>query len=83
MPLKFSPISEFFSAKASGIDLRQPINSNIAATIEKAMDRYAVLVWRDQPIDEDQHMALTKWFGPLDMGPVSYTHLTLPTKRIV
>lgn len=73
MPLKFSPISEFFSAKASGIDLRQPIDSSIAASIEKAMDRYAVLVWRDQPIDEDQHMALTKWFGPLDMGLLPIT----------
>ena len=37
------------------------------------MDQYAVLVWRDQPLDDDQHMAFTKWFGPLDMGLLGIT----------
>ena len=73
MPLKIDPVTENFAAVASGIDLREPIGAETAAVIEAAMDRYAVLVWRDQPLDEAQHMAFTNWFGPLDPGLVSVT----------
>lgn len=73
MPLKIEPVSKGFTAVASGIDLTQPIDADIAAEIESAMDRYAVLVWRDQPLDDDQHMAFTQWFGPLDMGLLGIT----------
>ena len=73
MPLKIDPITDDFAAEASGLDLRDPIDANIAAQIEAAMDEYAVLVWRGQPVDDDQHMALTNWFGPLDMGLLPIT----------
>lgn len=73
MPLKIEPVTPDFTAVASGIDLRYPIDVRIAAEIEAAMDAYAVLVWRDQPLDDDQHMAFTNWFGPLDPGLVSVT----------
>lgn len=73
MQLKIAPVTENFAAEASGLDLRQPIDAETAAEIEEAMDKYAVLVWRDQPLDDDQHMALTKWFGPLDMGLLNVT----------
>ena len=73
MQLKIAPVTENFAAEASGLDLRQPIDAETAAEIEEAMDKYAVLVWRDQPLDDDQHMAFTKWFGPLDMGLLNVT----------
>lgn len=73
MPLKIKPVTRDFTAIASGIDLREPIDADIAARIDAAMDQYAVLVWRDQPLDDDQHMAFTKWFGPLDMGLLGIT----------
>lgn len=68
MPLTFKPLNPHFAAEASGLDLKQPINAEIAAEIEAAMDKYAVLVWHDQPLDEDQQMAFTRWFGPLQLG---------------
>ncbi|RZO38133.1 MAG: TauD/TfdA family dioxygenase [Rhodospirillaceae bacterium] len=73
MQLKIAPVTENFAAEASGLDLRRPIDAETAAEIEEAMDKYAVLVWRDQPLDDDQHMAFTKWFGPLDMGLLNVT----------
>ncbi len=73
MELKIAPVTESFAAEASGLDLRQPIGAETASEIEEAMDKYAVLVWRDQPLDDDQHMAFTKWFGPLDMGLLNVT----------
>lgn len=73
MPLKIEPVTTDFTAIASGLDLREPIDADTAAEIEAAMDEYAVLVWHDQPLDDDQHMAFTRWFGPLDPGLVSVT----------
>jgi alpha-ketoglutarate-dependent 2,4-dichlorophenoxyacetate dioxygenase len=73
MTLKIEPVAEGFTAVASGIDLGQGIDAGIAAEIEAAMDKFAVLVWRGQPLDDDQHMAFTKWFGPLDMGLLNVT----------
>ena len=73
MPLQLDPISDDFGAVASGIDLREPINADTAAEIEAAMDKFAVLVWRGQPLDDDQHMAFTLHFGPLDMGLLNVT----------
>ena len=73
MPLKTEPVTNDFTAISSGIDLGEPITAGIAAEIETTMDKYAVLVWRDQPLGDDQHMAFTKWFGPLDPGLVSVT----------
>ena len=32
------------------------------------MDRYAVLVFRNQPLDQDQQIRLAQSFGPLDLG---------------
>lgn len=73
MTLKFDPVTDGFTAVASGIDLTKPIDAGIAAEIEAAMDTYAVLVWPGQTLDDDQHMAFTNWFGPLDMGLLSIT----------
>lgn len=57
-----------FAAEASGIDLRQPLDATGAAEIEKAMDRFAVLVFRDQMLEEEAQLAFTRWFGPIDKG---------------
>jgi alpha-ketoglutarate-dependent 2,4-dichlorophenoxyacetate dioxygenase len=68
MVLSFHPLTPIFAAGAKGIDLRQPIDAATAARIEAAMDQYGVLVFRQQHLDEDQQMAFTNWFGPLDRG---------------
>ncbi|MSO75503.1 MAG: TauD/TfdA family dioxygenase [Alphaproteobacteria bacterium] len=62
------PLHKLFVAEARGIDLTRKLTADLAAEIEAAMDRHAVLVFPDQPIDEDQQVAFTEWFGPLDTG---------------
>src|SRR5579863_4441862 len=66
--LALEPLNDAFVAEARGIDLRRPIDAATAEAVEAAMDRYAVLVFRDQPLDEEQQLAFTRWFGPLDLG---------------
>ena len=66
--LTLSPLHPLFVAEVQGIDLRQPTDADLAAKIEAAMDEFAVLVFRDQVLDESQQMAFTRALGPVDMG---------------
>lgn len=65
--IQLKPLSPF-AAEASGIDLSQPLSAQDVREIEGAMDQHAVLVWRQQPLTQDQQIAFAKALGPLDMG---------------
>jgi alpha-ketoglutarate-dependent 2,4-dichlorophenoxyacetate dioxygenase len=79
MSLSFSPLHPAFATRADGIDLRDPPDPTTAREIEAAMDRYAVLVFRDQRISEDEQLAFTRSLGPLDAG----RHLAVRQQRRV
>jgi alpha-ketoglutarate-dependent 2,4-dichlorophenoxyacetate dioxygenase len=68
MALTLKPIHPVFAAEASGIDLTQPISRETAKAINAAMNQYAVLVWRGQPLTQAQQIAFATSFGPLDIG---------------
>jgi len=67
MTLELEPLHPLFAAQASGVDLRA-LEPAALAEIDAAMDRYAVLVFRDQPLTEAEQIALARGFGPLDAG---------------
>jgi alpha-ketoglutarate-dependent 2,4-dichlorophenoxyacetate dioxygenase len=73
MTLKIRPLTPEFAGEASGIDLRAPLTAENVSAIEAAMDRFAVLVWRDQPLGDAEHMAFSLNFGPLDPGLLNVT----------
>ena len=66
--LTLSPLHPVFVAEVQGLDLRQSIDPAAAAQVEAALDESAVLVFRDQVLDESQQMAFTRALGPVDMG---------------
>lgn len=66
--LKLKPLGPLFAAEASGVDLRQPLDPGAVRAIEEAMDRYAVLVFHDQPLSESEQIAFARSFGPLNAG---------------
>ena len=66
MPLTLTPTTPAFVAEAAGLDLRQPLAPQDVAAIEAAMDRYAVLVFRNQPLDDAQQLAFSRNFGTLE-----------------
>ena len=68
MALEFVPLHPLFAAEAKGIDLAKPLGAEDRDRIVAALDRYAVLVFRGQSLDEDRQVAFAKSFGPLDMG---------------
>jgi len=55
-----------FAGEVSGVDIAKGISAAVAGEIEKAMDHYAVLVFHDQRIDDDQQYAFSKHFGPME-----------------
>ena len=67
-PLKLKPLQPLFAAEASGVDLGNPLDPAAVRAIEQAMDRYAVLVFRGQPLSEDEQIAFARRFGPLNGG---------------
>jgi len=59
-------IHPVFVGEVSGADLTKPLSKADVAAIEAGMDRYAVLVFRDQNITDDQQMAFTQNFGAIE-----------------
>jgi alpha-ketoglutarate-dependent 2,4-dichlorophenoxyacetate dioxygenase len=68
MALTLKALHPLFAAEATGIDLKLALDQATIAEIDAAMDHYAVLVFRDQALDQGQQIAFSKQFGPLDAG---------------
>jgi alpha-ketoglutarate-dependent 2,4-dichlorophenoxyacetate dioxygenase len=57
-----------FAGLVEGIDITQPISDQDVAAIEAGMNRFAVLIFRNQPFTDDQQVAFAKRFGPLELA---------------
>jgi alpha-ketoglutarate-dependent 2,4-dichlorophenoxyacetate dioxygenase len=66
--LAFTPLHPVFAARADGIDLRDRIGDTTVREIDAALERYAVLVFRDQQLSQDEQLAFTARFGRMDPG---------------
>jgi alpha-ketoglutarate-dependent 2,4-dichlorophenoxyacetate dioxygenase len=66
MTLSIRQIHPVFVGEVRGVDLTRPLTRDEAAAIEAGMDRYAVLVFHDQNITDDQQMAFTLNFGAIE-----------------
>ncbi len=64
MTITVLPCAEHFVAEIGDIDLSRPLSAEDEAGIRAAFAHYAVLVFPDQALDEDQHLAFTALFGP-------------------
>lgn len=63
MPLAIRQLQKHFVGEVSGLDLRKPLTKEQAREVEAAMDQYAVLVFHDQDISDEQQMAFALNFG--------------------
>jgi alpha-ketoglutarate-dependent 2,4-dichlorophenoxyacetate dioxygenase len=55
-----------FAGEVSGVDITHPITREEVMAIEAGMDRYAVLVFHDQQLTDEQQIAFTLNFGELE-----------------
>jgi alpha-ketoglutarate-dependent 2,4-dichlorophenoxyacetate dioxygenase len=72
MTLSIRPIDPtsrpFFAAEATGIDITKPLSRELAASIEKGMDQYGVLVFHGQHFDDETQLAYSRNFGRLEVA---------------
>jgi alpha-ketoglutarate-dependent 2,4-dichlorophenoxyacetate dioxygenase len=68
MALELRPLHPLFAAEVSGLDMRRPLTPEQVTEVVAAMDRYAVLVFRDQAMEQEEQVAMAGQFGPLNPG---------------
>ncbi|HEX2439822.1 MAG TPA: TauD/TfdA family dioxygenase [Methylomirabilota bacterium] len=66
MSVSIRQIHPVFVGEVSGVDISQPLSREAVAAIEAGMDRYAVLVFHDQKLTDEQQMAFSVNFGTLE-----------------
>ena len=66
MSITIRQIHPVFVGEVSGVDIAKPLSTEEVAAIEAGMDKYAVLVFHDQKITDEEQMAFSKNFGPLE-----------------
>jgi alpha-ketoglutarate-dependent 2,4-dichlorophenoxyacetate dioxygenase len=66
MAITVCPATESFAAEIGDIDLSRPMEPIDLAAVKEAFTQYAVLVFPDQHLSDDQHLDFARLFGPLE-----------------
>ncbi len=66
MPVTIRQIHPVFVGEVSGVDITKPLTREEVAAIDAGMDTYAVLVFHDQQLTDEQQMAFTQNFGAIE-----------------
>src|SRR6516162_2284741 len=66
MPITVVPVTPTFAAEIGDVDLSQPLAPDDIAAIKDAFAKYAVVVFPDQHLSQDQHLDFARHFGPLE-----------------
>jgi alpha-ketoglutarate-dependent 2,4-dichlorophenoxyacetate dioxygenase len=74
MSIAVRPIHHDFVAEISGIDLAEPLKTADRDAIEDAINRYAVVVFRGQKLNDDQQIAFARHFGPIHSSAQKARH---------
>jgi len=66
MPISIRQLHPAIAGEVTGIDISKPLTPQDVAAIEAGMDKYAVLVFPGQNLTDEQQMAFTVNFGPIE-----------------
>jgi alpha-ketoglutarate-dependent 2,4-dichlorophenoxyacetate dioxygenase len=72
-----TPTHPDFVAEIAGIDLSKPLNPADRSAIEGAINRYAVVVFHDQKLTDDQQIAFARNFGPIHSSAQKARHTNI------
>jgi taurine dioxygenase len=73
---QFVPLSKHIGCEVKGIDLREPLAPATASAIYRTWLDYAVLVFRDQELSQEDLVRVTAYFG--EFAPLGRPAHTLP-----
>lgn len=64
-PITVTPLHPLFAAEVSGVALSGTLDEATIRAIDEGVDRYAVLVFRGQTLDDDALLDFGRRFGPI------------------
>jgi alpha-ketoglutarate-dependent 2,4-dichlorophenoxyacetate dioxygenase len=79
MTISIRQIHPVFVGEVKGVDLRRPLSAEDVEAIEAGMARYAVLVFHDQPLSDEQQVDFSRNFGEIELAVGS--NVTRPEDR--
>ena len=69
MAIEVIPLHPALGARVRGVDLTRAVPPEVFAEIEAAFNRHGILVFPQQPVGDEQQLAFSRLFGPLEVNP--------------
>ncbi len=66
MPIAVIPLSPVIGARISGVDINKPLDDAAFMAIRAAFDNHLILIFSNQPMTDQQQIAFSERFGPLE-----------------
>jgi alpha-ketoglutarate-dependent 2,4-dichlorophenoxyacetate dioxygenase len=66
MAITVCPVTQNFAAEIGDVDLSRPLDPPDVAAVKEAFAKYAVLIFPEQQLSQDQHLDFARYFGPLE-----------------
>ena len=70
--MSVEPLHECLGARITGVDLSTPLDDETTVQIQAALDRYSLLCFPNQAMNDDAQLAFTKRFGEPEPNHVKY-----------
>jgi alpha-ketoglutarate-dependent 2,4-dichlorophenoxyacetate dioxygenase len=67
MHLTVRQLHPSFAGEVEGIDVGHPLDAATMRALNEAIDRYAVVVFHDQDLDDERQMTFARQFGELEL----------------
>ena len=83
MDIDLRPMTATLGAEIYGVDLSEDLDDATIASIRAALLDHLVLVFRDQDIDTEDHIAFARRFGEIKRPPVSTAHGGPPEVNVI
>jgi alpha-ketoglutarate-dependent 2,4-dichlorophenoxyacetate dioxygenase len=64
--ITIEPLTPVFGARVTGFSIRDSVDQKTLAAIEAAFEEYSVLLFPNQPVDDEEQIAFSERFGPLE-----------------
>ena len=74
MAIQIQPLSTAIGAEVTGVDVSAPLEATVVSDIRRALLEHQVLVFRDQALDVESHIAFARHFGEIKLPPVRTRH---------
>ena len=68
MTVEIRQIHPVFVGEVTGVDISKPLSPDEARAIDAGMDKYAVLVFPNQPLTDEQQVAFSRNFGEIELA---------------